>query len=248
MPPEKLKINIDQRRALVETADRSNFVAVSDRIAAFILEDVGGEVLLLDALVQNGPVVLVFFRFAGCRACNIALPYYNRHLAPELARLGATLVGVSPQVPERLAAIKERHGLEFLIATDRDNALGRRFGILYTFDEAVNFIEVIDYNAGAGVTRKPFQKKSYLVEYARSPGHRHRTCFHERLLANSAGMEGGGFKGNVRPRLASLLAPEVAPHIGALDPPGIYRSDGGTPTLGSSAGNGAFSRKLKKLK
>ena len=133
MPPEKLKINIDQRRALVETADRSNFVAVGDRIAAFILEDVGGEVLLLDALVQNGPVVLVFFRFAGCRACNIALPYYNRHLAPELARLGATLVGVSPQVPERLAAIKERHGLEFLIATDRDNALGRRFGILYTF-------------------------------------------------------------------------------------------------------------------
>lgn len=88
------------------------------------------------ALLENGPLVLIFFRFAGCPACNVALPYYRDHLADKLAALGATLVGVSPQVPEKLRDIKDRHALGFRIATDEGNALARRFGILYTFDEA----------------------------------------------------------------------------------------------------------------
>ncbi|WP_287346337.1 peroxiredoxin-like family protein [Mesorhizobium sp.] len=109
---------------------------VGDAVEPFELMEVDVRPLPLDALLKNGPVVLIFFRFAGCPACNIALPYYDQHLAPALRRLGATLVGVSPQVPERLREIKERHKLDFLIATDADNALGRRFGILYSFDEA----------------------------------------------------------------------------------------------------------------
>lgn len=136
MPPDKLKINVDQRRTLVETADRAGFVAAGGVLEPFEIEEVAGRRLSLDALIERGPAVLIFFRFAGCPACNIALPYYNRHLAPELARLGATLVAVSPQIPEKLAEIKQRHGLDFLVATDRDNALGRRLGILYSFDEA----------------------------------------------------------------------------------------------------------------
>jgi peroxiredoxin len=135
MPADKLKINVDQRRLLVETADRSAFVKEGDVIEPFTLAEVDGEALRLDALLEEGPAVLVFFRFAGCPACNIALPYYNSYLAPELQRLGATLVGVSPQVPERLREIKERHKLDFLIATDADNALAHRFGILYSYDE-----------------------------------------------------------------------------------------------------------------
>lgn len=136
MPAEKLKINVDQRRTLVETADRSGFVSLGDVVAPFELEEVGGERLSLDRLIEHGPAVLIFFRFAGCPVCNIALPYYNEHLAPELARLGATLVAVSPQVPEKLIEIKQRHVLDFAVATDRDNRLARRFGILYSFDEA----------------------------------------------------------------------------------------------------------------
>lgn len=135
MPADKLKINVDQRRTLIETADRSSFVAVGDVVEPFEIEEVDGGRLSLDILIKNGPAVLVFFRFAGCPACNIALPYYNKHLAPELARLGVALVAVSPQVPEKLVEIKRSHDLDFLVATDRDNELGRRFGILYSYDE-----------------------------------------------------------------------------------------------------------------
>ncbi|HEY6878457.1 MAG TPA: peroxiredoxin-like family protein [Polyangiales bacterium] len=136
MDPAKLKVNIDQRKTLVETADPSKWVKPGDRVAAFSVPEVEGGRLTLDSLTARGPTVLIFFRFEGCPACNLALPYYQRNLWPGLKQLGATLVALSPQVPQKLVAIKQRHRLEFAVASDVDNELARRFGILYSFDEA----------------------------------------------------------------------------------------------------------------
>lgn len=134
--PEALKVNIDQRQHLLDSADHAHFVKAGDRIEPFELLDVEGGILSRDQLIANGPAVLIFFRFAGCPACNIALPYYQRRLLPELKALGVPLVAVSPQVPERLIEIKQRHPLAFQVASDPDNRLGRRLGILYSFDAA----------------------------------------------------------------------------------------------------------------
>ncbi len=134
--PEALQVNIDQRRTLVETADRAAWIKAGDNVPAFRLAEVDGGELTLETLTAHGPAVLIFFRFATCPACNIALPYYERNLWPRLRSLGASLTAVSPQVPERLVEIKRTHALGFNVATDRDNELGRRFGILYEFDEA----------------------------------------------------------------------------------------------------------------
>lgn len=134
--PESLKVNIDQRQHLVETADHERFVKAGDRIEPFELLEVDGLTLSRDQLISHGATVLIFFRFAGCPACNIALPYYQRQLFPQLEALGVPLVAVSPQVPERLIEIKQRHQLGFQVASDKDNHLGRRLGILYSFDEA----------------------------------------------------------------------------------------------------------------
>jgi len=133
--PEDLAININQRQLLVDTADHTKFIKPGDKIQNFTLPEVAGGAVELDALLANGPAVLIFFRFAGCPACNIALPYYERQLYPGLAELGASLVAISPQVPERLVAIKERHKLSFFVASDKDNQLGRKFGIVFTANE-----------------------------------------------------------------------------------------------------------------
>jgi peroxiredoxin len=136
MDPAVLKVNIDQRRTLVETAERSRFVKPGDTVEPFSLPEVDGGRVTLDALVEHGPAVLIFFRFEGCPACNIALPYYQRNLVPGLTAFRARLVALSPQVPEKLSAIKHRHSLTFDVASDTGNALGRKFGILYSLDEA----------------------------------------------------------------------------------------------------------------
>lgn len=134
--PEALKVNVDQRQRLVDEARPETFIKPGDKLEPFELFKVEGGSLTLDELVNDGPAVLVFFRFAGCPACNIALPYYERNLQPALRERGVPLLAVSPQVPDRLAAIKDTHHLTLQVASDRDNALARRLGILYSFDEA----------------------------------------------------------------------------------------------------------------
>lgn len=136
MDPAKLQVNIDQRKTLVETADFSKFVKTGDVVENFSLPEVDGGTVTLDGLLRTGPAVLIFFRFEGCPACNLALPYYQRNLLPGLKKLGASLVALSPQVPERLVEIKKRHSLDFAVASDIGNELARKFGILYTFDAA----------------------------------------------------------------------------------------------------------------
>lgn len=133
--PEALRVNVEQRRTLVETAGRTDFIKAGDTVGPFELNEVDGGVITLDKLTANGPAVLVFFRFAGCPTCNIVLPHYQRQLYPTLEAWGVPLVAISPQRADRLAEIKRQHELGFAVATDADNTLGRRFGILYSYDE-----------------------------------------------------------------------------------------------------------------
>ena len=129
--PEDLRVNVEQRQRLVTEAAGRRFPRPGDRLEAAVLIDVESGPFTL-----RGPAVLVFFRFAGCPACNIALPYYQRHLAPALRALGVPLIAISPQLPARLREIRERHALDFTVASDPDNAFGRSLGILYSYDEA----------------------------------------------------------------------------------------------------------------
>jgi peroxiredoxin len=136
MAPADLQINIDQRQLLEDTADRAAFVKAGDIIEPFALPEVHGGTIELDRLLAAGPVVLLFFRYEGCPACNIALRYYQTELYPALTELGATLVALSPQVPDRLAAIKNRFGFGFPVVSDTGNRLARRLGITFTASPA----------------------------------------------------------------------------------------------------------------
>ena len=134
--PAQLAKNVNQRKKLVETFDPAKVVQVGDHVAPFELADSRGGTLTLDALVADGPAVLIFFRYAGCPACNLALPYYDRQLRPALAAAGIRIVAISPHLPQKgLDDIRARHDLSFPVAADRDNVLGRRFGITFSRGE-----------------------------------------------------------------------------------------------------------------
>lgn len=128
----QLAANIAQRQALLDAFDPAATIGVGDRLDAFHLVDSRGGTIALDRLVADGPAVLIFFRYAGCPADNIALPYYDRALLPALEAAGVPLVAISPQIPERLDAIRARHGLGLIIASDPDNRLARRLGLTFT--------------------------------------------------------------------------------------------------------------------
>jgi peroxiredoxin len=127
--PAQLQRNIDQRRINVERFDPAAGPQVGDVVPPFEFKDVEGGVIRSQDLVKSGAAVVVFFRHQSCPACNVALPYYDRNLWPALSSLGVPLVAISPQIPEVLGNVRQRHGFTFKIASDTGGRLGRWFGL-----------------------------------------------------------------------------------------------------------------------
>jgi peroxiredoxin len=127
--------NARQRQILLDRFDPSAVAQAGDILPQLDLLDVEGGAASLDDLTAHGRALLIFFRFAGCPACNIALPHYDRALYPELRGRHIPLVAVSPQQPDRLREIKDRHGLNLKVASDPDNRLARALGITFVPDD-----------------------------------------------------------------------------------------------------------------
>jgi peroxiredoxin len=91
-----------------------------------------------------GPLIVVFFRGGWCNYCNLQLRDWQMH-HEALRQLGATLVAISPQVPERSAATTEDNGLAFRILSDTDLVAADAFGIAFTRPP-----ELVEYFAEIG--------------------------------------------------------------------------------------------------
>jgi peroxiredoxin len=104
-----------------------------------MLHDAVGDLVDSRRLRSRGPVVLCFYRGAWCPYCNLELRAWQQHL-PELQRLDATLVAISPQTPDASLTLAEKHSLTFPVLSDRANALARSFGIVFTVDDGMRAI------------------------------------------------------------------------------------------------------------
>jgi peroxiredoxin len=132
-PAEQLARNVAQRRQLVDRFDTASVIQPGSPLPPTLLKDVEGGTLTVPEL-GGRPQLLLFFRYAECPACSIALPYYARALLPQLEHRGVRLLAISPQNPDRLRAIRTRFDLPFQVASDEGNRLARAIGILFAPD------------------------------------------------------------------------------------------------------------------
>ncbi|MCX6389201.1 MAG: thioredoxin-dependent thiol peroxidase [Solirubrobacterales bacterium] len=93
----------------------------------FTLPDQHGEPLKLASL-KGSPVVLYFYPRAdtpGCttQACGV------RDRRSEYKAAGATVLGVSPDKPEKLAKFDVKHDLGFTLLGDEDHSVAEAYGV-----------------------------------------------------------------------------------------------------------------------
>ena len=109
-------------------------IRAGDRAPDFTLPDPQGRAVSFGSLLQQGPVVLAFYRGGWCPYCNIQLRAYQAVL-PEIAGLGARLVAVSPQLRDGSLSTVEANGLTFDVLSDVGNAVARSFGLVWSLPE-----------------------------------------------------------------------------------------------------------------
>ena len=76
-----------------------NAIKVGEKAPRFKLPNARGKSVSLDNLLENGPVVISFYRGDWCPYCNLQIKALQEVLS-EIHELGANLVAISPQVPD----------------------------------------------------------------------------------------------------------------------------------------------------
>lgn len=112
----------------------SDALAAGNSAPDFALPDQNGRQVRMTDLLAKGPVVLNFYRGAWCPFCNIELRGLQRSY-PRLQELGASLVAISPQLPDASLTLAERHGLGFPVLSDVGNAVARRYGLVFRLSD-----------------------------------------------------------------------------------------------------------------
>ena len=119
-------------QAAVDYAERAP--KVGDRAPDFTLPDQLGRRVSLAGELEQGPVVLIFYRGEWCPYCNVMLRTYGLRAA-EFSQRGARLVAVSPQTPDNSLTMAEKHELAFPVLSDQGGEVIGAYGLKYDVSE-----------------------------------------------------------------------------------------------------------------
>jgi peroxiredoxin len=106
-----------------------------DRAPEFQLQSAAGRMVRLDDLLARGPVVLTFYRGAWCPYCNTQLRGLQQAL-PEIDALDASVVAVSPQLPDGSLDLIDEHELTFEVLSDSKSRVASEYGIGFALTPA----------------------------------------------------------------------------------------------------------------
>lgn len=99
----------------------------------FTLKDQKGSEINLYQLLKQGPVVLKWYRGGWCPLCNLELKGLADKAA-EISGLGASLVAITPELPDKAMTTVEKENLNFSVVSDIDNVVGRTYDLVYKLD------------------------------------------------------------------------------------------------------------------
>lgn len=101
---------------------------------AFTAKDDAGKTVSLNTLLQDGPVVLFFYRGEWCPVCKRYLKQYRDSLDMVVAR-GAHVVAVTPETVENVERTREKTGFRFTVVSDPDRSIMKNYGVLFRVTE-----------------------------------------------------------------------------------------------------------------
>jgi len=133
--PEDVQVIMNEATDELTRSDIINqTLKVGQRAPNFELKNAVGERVKLSKLLEDGPVVLSFYRGGWCPYCNIELAALQK-IQPELNELQSRLVAISPQTPDASLSTKEKNELSFEVLSDPGNGVSREFGLVFKLNE-----------------------------------------------------------------------------------------------------------------
>ncbi|GFO68045.1 alkyl hydroperoxide reductase [Geomonas limicola] len=136
LPPEQSQQLEDAARELALSGIAERVLKAGVQAPDFTLPNAVGRPINLEQALRGGPVLVTFYRGIWCPYCSLQLRAYQKIL-PEIMRLGATLLAISPQSPDKSQATLLKNFLMYEVLSDAGNQVARQFGLVYQVPEAI---------------------------------------------------------------------------------------------------------------
>ncbi len=131
LPEDKLAIFDHDAIQLGKSYPSPLKLGKGDKAPLFSLPNAAGESVDLKKLLENGKVVLTFYRGVWCPYCNLQLKMYQEIL-PEIKAAGAQLIAISPMNPDSSVQMKETNELQFEVLSDAESKVAEKFTTVFT--------------------------------------------------------------------------------------------------------------------
>ncbi len=112
-------------------------LTVGGMMPEFSLSDANGKAVSSNDLLQEGNLVVVFYRGAWCPFCNKYLHSLQGKL-PEIKANGGNLVAISVENPDTSMKVSKKQSLEFTVLSDPKLEVARKFGIVFELSKETN--------------------------------------------------------------------------------------------------------------
>ena len=136
---DKDKIEVYEKgiQEVRESGILENALNVGDKAIGFELQNPTGEKVTLEEYLKEGPVILTWYRGGWCPYCNMTLHKLQEYL-PQYKELGANLIALTPETPDKSLTTQEKHALQFEVLTDTDNGVAKQYGIVFKLNPEVS--------------------------------------------------------------------------------------------------------------
>ena len=131
IPSEAVEIMDRATEALARDFENRKSLTIGDIAPNFTLPNGVNEQVNLQQRLNKGAVILTFYRGGWCPYCNLELRAYQQ-LLPEIEKLGASLIAVSPQTPDASLSTAEKNDLEFDVLSDVGSEIAKTYGVAFT--------------------------------------------------------------------------------------------------------------------
>ena len=133
--PEQLRNTMDKaQQALKDSRIAERALAAGNDAVDFTLPNARGEQVSSEALRQQGPIVVSFYRGGWCPYCGLELKALQS-VNTEIEALGARLIAISPQRPDESLSTAEKNQLQFEVLSDVNSKVADQYGLTFSLDE-----------------------------------------------------------------------------------------------------------------
>ena len=133
---EKKQIYAEGIKSVENSGITDKALNIGDKAPNFTLKNALNKTVSLYNELENGPVVLTWYRGGWCPYCNLTLKRLQDEL-PNLKAEGAQLIALTPEVPDSSLSTAEKNKLEFEVLSDLGNKVGKEYGVVFTLTPEV---------------------------------------------------------------------------------------------------------------